>query len=194
MAGAAENAIHESPWRLDDIAGVLGVTPDAVRREYCTTGNGSVVPEPENGFQLLQRYRHVTTEARRVERACAALDNGDTGLFGELMNESHRSCRDDYEISCPELETLISIARAHGAIGSRLTGAGFGGCTVSLVPEGLVESFIGAVAREYYTDLLRARSSPAITRNDLRNVIFPCRAVQGAGPVILSGLKGGPGA
>ncbi len=193
IADAAEEILHESPWRMDEIAGILDMTPEAVRRRYCTTGDGSVVAEPETGFLLLQRYRHVTMEARRVERGCAALENGDSVLFGELMNESHRSCRDDYDVSCPELETLVSIARAHGAIGSRLTGAGFGGCTVSLVPEALVERFISAVVREYYTDLLRARSSPGITRSDLRNVIFPCRAVQGAGPVIRSGSKDRPG-
>jgi N-acetylgalactosamine kinase len=193
IADAAAKVLHESPWRIEEIAGILGMTPEEARRKYCTTGDGSEVPEPEEGFLLLQRYRHVTTEAWRVERGCAALENGDSALFGELMNESHRSCRDDYDVSCPEIETLVSIARAHGAIGSRLTGAGFGGCTVSLVPDALVEAFISAVAREYYTDLVRAQTSTALTRSGLRNIIFPCRAVQGAGPVIRSRSKGDPG-
>lgn len=78
-----------------------------------------------------------------------ALNAGDIASFGKLMNESHISLRDDYEVTGLELDTLVAAAWNNGAIGSRMTGAGFGGCTVSLVEEKDVEAFIGRVGREY---------------------------------------------
>jgi galactokinase len=94
---------------------------------------GAGVPEPPGGFQLLRRARHVLSEAARVDAACAALRAGDAAAFGRLMDDSHASCRDDYEISCPALDRLVGLARDAGAVGARLTGAGFGGCVISLV-------------------------------------------------------------
>jgi galactokinase len=86
------------------------------------------------------------------------------------MNQSHQSCRDLYEISCPELDRLVEISRQAGALGSRLTGAGFGGCTVSLVENRRVEPFIEAVSQAYYRDYLGREEQ------DLGSLIFPCRA------------------
>ena len=81
---------------------------------------------------LAKRFRHVVTEGARVERARAAMLAGDLGRFGALMNDSHASLRDDYEVSCAELDTIVSSALELGAAGARLTGAGFGGCAVIL--------------------------------------------------------------
>lgn len=93
---------------------------------------------------LGDRVRHVVTENARVLDGVAALRSGNMVAFGELMNESHRSLRDDYGVSTPELDRLVRLAVEHGALGARLTGAGFGGCIVALVPEaeaqGLVEA------------------------------------------------------
>jgi galactokinase len=98
----------------------------------------------------LRRCRHVISENDRVVRAAAALDAGDVETFGRLMNESHRSMRDDYEISCREIDTLVEIAwRIEGALGSRMTGGGFGGCTVSLVRAEAVERFCASLAEGY---------------------------------------------
>jgi galactokinase len=80
--------------------------------------------------------------------------------FGRLLNASHESCAKDYFVSCPELEALVSIARKSGALGSRLTGAGFGGCTVSLVPQDRVENFVQSVEEEYYGRYLADRALP----------------------------------
>ena len=81
-----------------------------------------------------RRARHVITENQRVLDAVAALDAGSVERFGELMNASHRSLRDDYQVSAPELDTLVEIAwQQPGVYGARMTGAGFGGCTVNLV-------------------------------------------------------------
>lgn len=96
-----------------------------------------------------KRARHAVYENRRTIKAVKALKEGDIGSFGELMNNSHISLRDDYEVTGVELDTLVSAAWKFGAIGSRMTGAGFGGCTVSLVRNDIVTDFIERVGSEY---------------------------------------------
>jgi galactokinase len=97
-----------------------------------------------------QRCRHVISENERVLAGVAALRQGDLSKFGRLMKESHRSLREDYEVSSPELDLLVEAAwEIDGVYGSRLTGAGFGGCTVSLAAEEAVEDFKARVAERY---------------------------------------------
>jgi galactokinase len=97
-----------------------------------------------------RRCRHVVMEDARVLESAAALKAGDLGRFGRLMNESHDSLRDDYEVSGPELDLLVRIARSvPGVLGSRLTGAGFGGCTVTLARPEAVEPLRAAVLGRY---------------------------------------------
>ena len=97
-----------------------------------------------------RRARHVITENNRTLGAIEALNQGDVLTFGQLMNQSHDSLRDDYEVTGRELDTLVEEARKiEGTIGSRMTGAGFGGCTVSIVKEEQVESFIRDVGLAY---------------------------------------------
>jgi galactokinase len=100
--------------------------------------------------KVRQRCRHVIHENERVIKGIAALQLGDLDTFGQLMNESHTSLRDDYEVSCEELDIMVEAAwKVDGVYGSRMTGAGFGGCTVSLVAEGGVEDFRAQVAAAY---------------------------------------------
>lgn len=82
--------------------------------------------------ELAPRLRHVTTEAARVEEACRALREGEAGAFGRAMTASHVSLRDDFEVSTSELDAMVEAALGAGALGARLTGAGFGGCAVAL--------------------------------------------------------------
>ena len=97
-----------------------------------------------------RRCRHVVSEDTRVMQSIAALKGGRPAEFGKLMDASHDSLRDDFQVSRAELDTLVTIARAtHGCLGSRLTGAGFGGCTVSLVQSKAVEAFVQHVSEEY---------------------------------------------
>lgn len=97
-----------------------------------------------------QRARHVVSENERVIHGATALRNGDVAEFGRLMNASHASLRDDYAVSIPEMDALVAAAqRVSGCYGSRLTGAGFGGCTVSLVDVNAVERFRHEVAAAY---------------------------------------------
>ncbi len=98
----------------------------------------------------LKRARHVCTENARVRAAVPALESGDIDKFGQLMNESHDSLRDLYEVSSDPLNQLVRLAREQrGVLGSRLTGAGFGGCTVSLVQTTDVPAFEASVAMGY---------------------------------------------
>jgi galactokinase len=97
-----------------------------------------------------RRARHVVTENDRTLHAISALNAGDIEAFGKLMNQSHNSLRDDYEVTGRELDTLVEEARKiRGTLGSRMTGAGFGGCTVSIVREPDVEGFIREVGKRY---------------------------------------------
>jgi galactokinase len=97
-----------------------------------------------------RRCRHIIYENERVLKSVAALQAGDLAAFGQLMNESHASLRDDYEVSCAELDIMVEAAwQVDGVYGSRMTGAGFGGCTVSLVAEEAVEDFRARVAAAY---------------------------------------------
>ena len=121
------------------------------------------LPEP-----IRRRCRHVVSENGRVGMAAAALRAGDTDRLGVLFAASQDSLRDNYEVSLPEIDALVEIARAHGSLASRMTGGGFGGCTVNLVPEAAWEGFVRGVAADY---LARTRRKP---------IIFRCRVVDGA--------------
>lgn len=100
--------------------------------------------------KVRKRCRHVIYENERVLRGVAALRAGDLDAFGWLMNESHSSLRNDYEVSCRELDIMVKAAwKVDGVYGSRMTGAGFGGCTVSLVAEEAIEDFQARVAAAY---------------------------------------------
>lgn len=97
-----------------------------------------------------KRAKHAVYENQRTVRAVEALQKNDIVLFGELMNASHDSLRDDYEVTGIELDTLVEEARkVDGVIGSRMTGAGFGGCTVSIVKDEAIDTFISEVGKAY---------------------------------------------
>ena len=100
----------------------------------------------------VRRAKHAVYENQRTIRAVEALKNNDIKLFGELMNASHVSLRDDYQVSCGEIDILVEEAwKIPGVVGSRITGGGFGGCTVSIVKDEAVEEFkekIGAAYQE----------------------------------------------
>ena len=106
---------------------------DAIKEEVC-----------------VRRAKHAVYENQRTIKAVEALKNNDVALFGKLMNESHVSLRDDYEVTGIELDTLVEEAwKIDGVIGSRMTGAGFGGCTVSIVKDEAVDTFIKEVGAAY---------------------------------------------
>jgi galactokinase len=118
---------------------------------------GSLSQNDFNNFQneikdetLLKRFRHVVIENERVKEAVIFLKNNNLMEFGHLMYRSHQSLAKDYEVSCKELDTLVSIAEStKGVIGARMTGAGFGGCTVNLVQENAIIDFTKKIQKEY---------------------------------------------
>ncbi len=121
------------------------------------------LPEP-----LKRRARHVIFENQRVLEAVDALRSSNVARLGELMYQSHASLRDDFEVSTPELDLLVElVSRAEGLIGARLTGAGFGGCTVNLVARDAVARFEAGVVEPY-----RAKTGLAAE-------MFVCHAVDG---------------
>ncbi|KAK4056548.1 galactokinase [Microbotryomycetes sp. JL221] len=145
--------------------------------------------EPIGGkLRIWSRARHVFSEALRVYEFCDLLKTASMGnetnldssdvlrQLGDLMNKSMESSQRDAECSCPELDELTELARKSGAVGSRITGAGWGGATVSLVPEPQVPQFIKAIREGYY-----AKRYPDLTEEQLQDACFATKPEAGAG-------------
>lgn len=167
-------ALHEEPYTLAAAARALALTEEEAADRFCRRRDGSLLAAPREGFRIAQRLRHVREEWARVERSVSLLEAGDAEAFGRLMYESHESCRDLFEISCPELDELVEIARSAGAAGARLTGAGFGGCTVNLVREPEEDRFVDELRRRYHSERMHIGEAEA------RRAVFVCRPGGGA--------------
>jgi N-acetylgalactosamine kinase len=143
-------------YDLEHVAAELGLASvDEQKKRFF----GNIELAHEKDFKLRQRALHVFSEAKRVLDAvklCSEtnLDSDQTAIeFGKLMNQSHFSCRDLFECSCKELNELTEYSRSvNGCLGSRLTGAGWGGCCVSLVKDSSVQEFIEFIWNKYYKD------------------------------------------
>ena len=108
----------------------------------------------EMGETVYHRCRYVVRENERVEAACRALAAGDMAAFGQQMYASHSGLRDQYAVSCPELDALVDIARAQPAVlGARMMGGGFGGCTINLLPAAAVPEFVATTTAAYRQQL-----------------------------------------
>ncbi|KAF7663752.1 hypothetical protein LDENG_00202020 [Lucifuga dentata] len=148
MLALVDEVLHPEPYSREEICKALGITSDQLSTDLLSTNTQHVMH-----FKLHQRAKHVYGEAARVlqfKSVCDSESAESIQLLGDLMNQSHVSCRDLYECSCPELDRLVDICLKSGAVGSRLTGAGWGGCAVSMVPSEKVESFLQAVREAYY--------------------------------------------
>ena len=121
---------------------------------------------------IYKRVRHVVTENERVKMAASALQSADMAKLGALMADSHRSLRDDYEVSTPELDLMVELARDQkGVYGARMTGGGFGGCTINLVHSDRAEEVQQRLAQLYEA------------KTGLKPTIIICEASDGAGAV-----------
>lgn len=128
-----------------------------LQKELSISSLGELTPEEfEEAKHLIRdevrvkRAKHAVYENQRTIAAVKALKEGDITKFGELMNQSHVSLRDDYEVSCKEIDLLVDLSwNTPGVIGSRITGGGFGGCTVSIVKNEAVDNFIKNVGEAY---------------------------------------------
>ncbi|XP_070406439.1 N-acetylgalactosamine kinase-like [Nothobranchius furzeri] len=148
MLALVQEVLDPEPYSREEVCKVLCVTPEQFFTELLSANTQHLTH-----FKLHQRAKHVYGEAARVMKFKSICDSGSAEsikLLGALMNQSHASCKDLYECSCPELDQLVDICLKSGAVGSRLTGAGWGGCAVSMVPSEKVESFLQAVRNAYY--------------------------------------------
>ncbi|ROW04486.1 hypothetical protein VMCG_05064 [Cytospora schulzeri] len=166
----------EEGYTREEIAGVLGVTVDELEARFT-----SKFPVRAERFKLRSRALHVFREALRVLEFMSLLEDpsnhpaagdSDTTAYNErlgaLMNDTQDSCREDYECSCDEIDDICRIARRAGSYGSRLTGAGWGGCSVHLVPADRVDAVRAAWEREYYsrkTDLTPEQREAAVVES-----------------------------
>ncbi len=162
---ACEEGVRLLRPLLGPISALRDVTPADLERHR------SALPE-----FVYRRCRHIVTENARVLEAERALKAGDFAACGEAMNASHASMRDDFEITCPEVDFLAALARREpGVYGSRMTGGGFGGCTVSLVEADAVERVSRHIAERY----------PVAAGRDAD--VFVCSPCDGAGLLPLEG-------
>ncbi|XP_046780914.1 N-acetylgalactosamine kinase isoform X1 [Gallus gallus] len=148
MLTIVEEVLHPEPYSTEEICKCLGISLEDLRSQILSQNTQNV-----STFKLYQRAKHVYSEAARVlefKKICSEAPDNAIQLLGELMNQSYISCKEMYECSCPELDRLVDICLQFGAIGSRLTGAGWGGCTVSMVPTDKLNTFLKNVKKAYY--------------------------------------------
>ncbi|KAL7629226.1 galactokinase [Parahypoxylon ruwenzoriense] len=170
---------QEDGYTVDEVASGIGISVDQVKARFLSS-----FPVRAERFKLRQRALHVFTEALRVlqflsllEDPAQAPDSEHTIEYniklGKLLNETQDSCRDLYECSCPEIDELCRIAREAGSYGSRLTGAGWGGCSVHLVPADKVDEIKKALLEKYY-------SKRQLSARDLEDAIVVSRPMNGS--------------
>ncbi|TKA77401.1 hypothetical protein B0A49_04748 [Cryomyces minteri] len=175
--------IQEDGYTREDIAAILRVSVDQLNARYM-----SAFPVRAERFLLRQRALHVFNEAIRVLKFMALLSSPpakDEDLLnglGELLNQTQASCRDVYDCGCPELDELCTLARAAGAYGSRLTGAGWGGCSVHLVPADKVDAVRQAWTEKYYK-----KRFPDISDERLEEAVVVSKPGSGSSVFVVEG-------
>lgn len=176
---AVKEFLKEEPYMAEEIEIVIGEKLPSVFGDSPTSLD---VLKAAKHFKLHQRASHVYSEAKRVhafkDTVASELSEEDKlKKLGDLMNESHYSCSVLYECSCPELEELVNTCRELGALGARLTGAGWGGCAVSLVKESIVPQFILNLKERFYQSRI---DKGIINKNDLGLYVFASKPSSGA--------------
>lgn len=183
----------EQGYTIDDVATATGMSAEDIRARFLSS-----FPVRGEYFKLRQRALHVFTEALRTQQFLALLEDtskhpsssssssvGDDSVeynqkLGTLMNQTQDSCRDVYECSCPEIDEICAIIRGAGGYGSRLTGAGWGGCSVHLVPADKVDAIKEALVAQYY-----AKRRDVISDKDMEGAIVVSRPMSGSAVVTL---------
>ncbi|KAI1345265.1 galactokinase [Xylariaceae sp. FL0016] len=179
---------QEQGYTLEEVASGIGISVDEVKSRFMSS-----FPVRGEYFKLRQRAIHLFTEAWRVLQFLAILEDpaqsspdSNTVDFnsrlGELMNESNYSCSKIYECSCPEIDEMCRIAREAGSYGSRQTGAGWGGCSVHLIPADKIEQIKSALMEKYY-------SKGSYSEEEMKDAIVVSRPMNGSA---VFKLDGGP--
>ncbi|CAL1413000.1 unnamed protein product [Linum trigynum] len=176
---AVKEFLKEEPYTAEEIEKITG---EKLTTTFSSSASSLEVLKAAKNFKLHQRAAHVYSEAKRVhtfkDTVVANLKDEDKlKTLGELMNDSHQSCSILYECSCPELEELVKVCRDHGALGARLTGAGWGGCAVALVKEAIVPQFILNLKDKFYQSRIE---KGVINKSDLGLYVFASKPSSGA--------------
>lgn len=171
-----EQLTKQEGYTREEIAQILGITVESLEQQFLST-----FPVQAERFLLRQRALHCFKEARRVLDFKARLTHSDkldehnVKYLGQLLDESQASCNEDYDCSCPEVNDICKIARQAGTIGSRVTGAGWGGCVVHMVPLDKVEAVTAALKNEYYL-----KKFPDITAEKLKEAFVVSKPSNGS--------------
>ncbi|PSR85071.1 Galactokinase [Actinidia chinensis var. chinensis] len=176
---AVKELLSEEPYTAADIE---KITEDNLQSIFANSPSSLDVLKAAKHYKLFQRASHVYSEAKRVfafkDAVSSNLSEEDMlKKLGDLMNDSHYSCSILYECSCPELEELVKVCRDNGALGARLTGAGWGGCAVALVRESIVPQFILNLKEQFYQSRIE---KGVIEKNDLGIYVFSSKPSSGA--------------
>ena len=179
MSSVVTNCLHPDAYSREEICKILEISDQELVTECLSEKSAKV-----KSFKLHDRAKHVYEEANRVyeynKTANSGTDGSEAeiaGKLGRLMDESHFSCSSLYECSCPELDQIVSLSKEGGALGSRLTGAGWGGCAVSLIKDDDVDAFLKHLKEGYYA---KCEGDTAST-SDLSNSLFSTQPGGGAG-------------
>lgn len=176
---AVDELLHAGTYGTGEIEAILGAPLTSL---YEADPAAQKVLATFDAFRLHDRAAHVYAEAARVgEFRAVCLGEAPAGdkiaALGALMDDSHASCRDLYQCSCPELDRVVRLAKSYGAVGARLTGAGWGGCTVSLVRDDEVDAFVQRLTDEYVRPLV---AEGRLTEAALPDNIFASKPSSGA--------------
>lgn len=166
----ADTLASNAPARLGggirEAARILNCPEESLRSELLGAGSNRVAIDETRPLEILRRARHVLSETERVMRAVKALSSGSLDQMGALMDASHQSLRDDFEASTQRLNRMVECARRGGALGARLTGAGFGGCIIALARASDAAAVLERLEKDYYATL-----EPAVANRALHAVM-----------------------
>jgi len=176
MIHHTKTLLHEQPYTRSEISSLLNINESDLTQ---STFIGTKVKS--NEYHLHQRALHVFLESKLVQEFAelcqhSSHDPEKSKKLGALMTSSHNSCRDNFNCSCPDLDDLVKICLKAGAFGSRLTGAGWGGCTVSIVPKSGAAVFFEKVKEEYF----EKKFSKLIKEYGIGNYFFETSPEEGA--------------
>jgi N-acetylgalactosamine kinase len=159
-----ESLANAAPQRLglNEAAKILDITEETLRADILGVGAKQIRLDETRPLEIFRRARHVLSETERVALAADALSAGHLEEMGALINESHRSLRDDFEASTSRLDAMVNCAREGGAVGARLTGAGFGGCIIAFARESDAAAVLARLEKDYYAKFDSAAASRAL--------------------------------
>lgn len=174
-------AFTQETYTITGIAGLLGVAPEDVERRWLSLPGGHIFAQPDDGFRLLQRSRHILTEARRVIAATSFFANGRADGLADLIAQGYASSRDNYQVSLPAVEDLIAICHEAGIHAARLPGAGFGGSLICVAPKGSADQVRESLYRLFYSNADPKRFPPEGSPEQyLKDTCFQVVPSQGA--------------